>query len=354
MSPERFNHLVDLLRPLITKEVRCRIPISVEERLAVTLRYLATGNSQRDLAFSFKLGRSTINQIFTEVCISLWDVLSEYVSPFSSPEDWKRISNDFCQIWNMPHCIGAIDGKHVCIRQPSHTGTLLHNYKGFVSMVLLAVCDARYSFSFADVGEYGSNNGSGVLNIGKMFDRNQMDVPDSELIEGTNYELPYRLVGDEIFPLQNWLMRPYSGKALINDQQKIFNYRLSRARRIIENTFRILVSRWRVFQTPINATPEKVEKIILAAVALHNYLRQTDNANYTPVGFVDSENDSGEITEGQWRSKIDGNILQPVNRVRNSRYTNTALQTGQELSKFLMNEGSVSWQLKYIKRTGAE
>ena len=82
MSPaERFNHLADLLRPLITKEVRCRIPISVEERLAVTLRYLATRNSQRDLAFSFKFGRSTINQIITEVCTSSWDVLSEYVSP---------------------------------------------------------------------------------------------------------------------------------------------------------------------------------------------------------------------------------------------------------------------------------
>ena len=69
MSPERFNHLADLLRQLITKEVHCRIPISVEERLAVTLRYLATGNSQRDLAFSFKLERSTINQIIIEVYI---------------------------------------------------------------------------------------------------------------------------------------------------------------------------------------------------------------------------------------------------------------------------------------------
>ena len=115
MSPERFNHLTDLLQPLIAKEVRCRIPISVAESLAVTLRYLATGNSQRDLAFSLKLGRSTINQVITVVCTSLWDVLSEYVSPPSSPEDWKRISNDFCQIWNMLHCIGALDGKHVCI-----------------------------------------------------------------------------------------------------------------------------------------------------------------------------------------------------------------------------------------------
>ena len=229
MSPERFNYLADLLRPLITKEVPCRIPISVEERFAVTLRYLATGNSQRDLVFSFKLGRSTINQIITEVCTSLWDVLSEYVSPHSSSEDWKRISNDFCQIWNMLHCIGAIYGKHACIRKPSHTGTLWHNYKGFFSMVLLVICDARYCFSFVDVGEYGSNSDSGVLknsNMGRIFDRNQMGVPDSELIEGTNYELPYFLVGDEIFPLQNWLMCPYSGNTLTNDQRKIFNYRL--------------------------------------------------------------------------------------------------------------------------------
>ena len=109
-----------------------------------------------------------------------------------------------------------------------------------------------------------------------------------------------------------------------------------------------------MFHTPINATPEKVEKIILAVVALHNFLRQIDNDNYTPVGFVDSENESGEITEGQWRSKIDGNNLKPVNRVQNSRYTNTTLQTREEVSKFLMNEGSVSWQLKYIKRAGAE
>ena len=106
----------------------------------------------------------------------------------------------------MPHCICAIDGKHVCIRKPSHTRTLWHNYKGFFSMVLLAVCDARYCFSFLEVGKYGSNNDSGVLknsNTGKMFDRNQMGVPDSELIEGINYELPYFLVDDEIFPLQS-------------------------------------------------------------------------------------------------------------------------------------------------------
>ena len=74
-----------------------------------------------------------------------------------------------------------------------------------------------------------------------------MNIPESEKIPGDELELPYFLVGDEIFPLQTWLMRPFSGKALINETRKIFNYRLSRARRMIENTFGILVARWRIF-----------------------------------------------------------------------------------------------------------
>ena len=149
-------------------------------------------------------------------------------------------------------------------------------------------------------------------------------------------------------------MRPFSRKSLTNERRKIFNYRLSRARRIIENTFGILVSRWRVFQTPINATPEKVEKIILATVALHNYLRQTDNATYTPNGFVDNESSSGELIDGSWRSEIDTNNLKSIRRIRNSRYAATALQTRKNLSNYFVNEGSVSWQLKYIRRTGNE
>ena len=123
-------------------------------------------------------------------------------------------------------------------------------------------------------------------------------------------------LGDEIFPLTNWLMRPFSGKSLINEKRKIFNYRLSRVRRIIENTFGILVVRWTMFQRPIEGTPERVEKYILAMIALHNYLRQTDNAFYTPAGFVDSVDSAGELVEGNWRNLIDNN-LQPIRPVRN-------------------------------------
>ena len=125
--------------------------------------------------------------------------------------------------------------------------------------------------------------------MGGRFENGELSISESEKILGDDLELPYFLVGDEIFPLQIWLMRPCSGKAL-----KSFNYHLSRARRIIENTFGILVARWRIVQKSIELQPENVKKLVLAAIALHNYLRQTDNVSYTPSAFIDCKNSHGE------------------------------------------------------------
>lgn len=358
MSPDRFDHLLSLVHDGLVKRFHIRKPISPEERLAVTLRYLATGDSQTSIGFLFKLGRSTVNGIIEEVCDELWRALSpEYVNAPATKGDWKKIASDFYELWNMPHCVGALDGKHIRMRKPSDSGSLWHNYKGYFSMVLLAICDSRYCFSFVDVGEYGSNNDSGVLKnsrMGKMFEREEMNLPESETIEGDKLQMPYFLVGDEIFPLKNWLMRPYSGKSLVNEKRKIFNYRLSRARRIIENTFGIMVARWRIFQTTINAEPERVEKIVFACVALHNYLSQTDNAYYTPFGFVDCESKCGDIIPGQWRSKIESNSLESIKPIRSIKYKKSAIQTRENLAKYFVTGGAVSWQLEYIRRTGNE
>ena len=175
------------------------------------------------------------------------------------------------------------------------SGTYYYNYKGFYSIVLLVICHSKYCFTLFDLGQYGSNNDCGVL-ANSAMKNDKLVVPGLSKLRSCSFDpLPYFLVGDVIFPLKTWLMRPLPGK--LDGNQRIFNYRLSRARLATENTFGILAARWRIFCTPIKASEENVEKYILACLARHYYLRLTDNATYCPFGFVDSFDSSGKLKQ---------------------------------------------------------
>ena len=137
-------------------------------------------------------------------------------------------------------------------------------------------------------------------------------------------------------------------KALIKEMRKIFNYRLSRVRRIVENTFGILVVFW-IFQELI-----ELRKLVLAAIALHNYIRQTGNASYSPSGFIDCENGDGEIISGQWGNNVDGNTFQNIPKIRSSKYTINAIKTREELAYDLFRTVSFPWQMNYIRQTGQQ
>ena len=171
----------------------------------------------------------------------------------------------------MPHVIGAIDGKHVAMECPQNTGSIYHSYKGFFSQVLLAVCDAKYKFIFIDVGQYGSTNDRAVLKnleLGRRLESYSLNIPSKDIADknyfkdGEPFILPYYMVGDKIFQLKDYLMRPYPGT----------KSGLSRARRVIDNSFGILVARRRLFRKPIRTDKEIITSYILAGVALHNYL----------------------------------------------------------------------------------
>ena len=91
-----------------------------------------------------------------------------------------KIAKEFETTWNMSHVLGAWNGKYICIQCPPNTGILFHNYKGFFSYVLLAICDAKYNFTLVDIGQYGINNDSGVLansTMGKRFSNGTMNIP---------------------------------------------------------------------------------------------------------------------------------------------------------------------------------
>ena len=233
MSPGRFEHLLSLVGPPIKKtDTSFRKAIESAQRLALTLRFLASGDSQQSLTFSFRVSASTVSRIINETSAVIWEKLSEYTRPLKSEIEWLRIADEFKNTWNLEHCIGAIDEKHICTENPPNSGSLYYNYKGFYSLMLLAICDANYNFTVLDVGQYGSNNDADVLAnslLGQILETNSLKLPSPPQLEGCNYNpLPYYFVGDEDFPLSEIMMRPYPGK--LEEPEKIFNYRLSRAR----------------------------------------------------------------------------------------------------------------------------
>ncbi|KAB0794318.1 hypothetical protein PPYR_11157 [Photinus pyralis] len=336
-----------------------------------TLRFLATGDSYPSLSFAFRIAPSTICNIIKEVCIVLWQILSPlYLKPMNK-EKWISIINDFYNIWQLPNCMGSIDGKHVRIHAPSHSGSLYVNYKNFFSIVLLAVCDARYSFTYVDVGAYGSQSDGGILKnsiFGKRLLNGTLGVPQHLPLPNTEVSVPTFFVGDEGFPLQVNLLRPYSKRKVGAHPQDelIFNYslcafcRLSRARRVIENTFGIMVARFRIFHRNINAEPQTVDGIIKAAVCLHNFIKSENSSKqlYCNSNFIDRE-ENGALIKGDWRKEVPqqnafGNISEAHLRFGNRNSARNAWSFRNYIKDYLNNpEGSdiCPWQCDHIQRT---
>ena len=184
----------------------------------------------------------------------------------SSASEWEQISKEFEKRWNFPNCVGALDGKHIRIKQPAHSSSAFYNYKGFFSIILMALVDSQYRFIYIDVGANGRNNDASVFNSCSLSTLLRMEsdkLLQAKPLPGRQKVIPKCVVADEIFGLKPYLMKPFPGRQL-NNERRIFNYRLSRARRVVENAFGIMASRFGIFQSSINVDPTKAEIIVLA------------------------------------------------------------------------------------------
>lgn len=162
------------------------------------------------------------------------------------------------------------------IVSPEHTGILYFNYKGYFSVVLLAMVDANYKFLVVDIGSYGKEGDAGIFNKSNMgrLVKNGSIFPPPKLLPNSDVLMPHVILGDEAFRLDEHTMKPYCKRQALDDWKKRkFNYQLSRARRVSEDTFGIICSTFRVFFTPINVKPETVDVITLVCCCLHNFLR---------------------------------------------------------------------------------
>ena len=263
-------------------------------------------------------------------------------------EEWRKIADGFQHTWQFPNCIGALDGKHIKIKPPPKSGSMYFNYKSYFSIVLMALVDADYKFVYVDVGCQGRISDGGVFresSLNSALERNLLNIPSPQTLPERDVSVPFVVVADDAFPLKAHIMKPYSQRGL-DMSKRIFNYRLSRARRVVENAFGILANRFRVYESAFPLLPEKVEKIVLATCVLHNFLRSKSSARaiYTPPDILDREDPkTHEVRGGSWRESSSNGMV-AVARQSGNRPPTAAKDIQDELKDYFNEQGKVDWQ----------
>ncbi|GFU31991.1 DDE Tnp4 domain-containing protein [Trichonephila clavipes] len=117
-----FEELVALVSPSIErKNTSMRKANPAAERIALTLRYLTTGETQSSLSYQFRIAQNIISGIIPAVCAAIYHHLGSEIDVPESENEWKMVAEEFWAKWNFPLCFGAMDGKHIRIKPPSHS-----------------------------------------------------------------------------------------------------------------------------------------------------------------------------------------------------------------------------------------
>lgn len=266
----------------------------------------------------------------------------------SASNEWIEGARAFADIWDFHHCLGAMDGKHIAIKQPSNSGAYYYNYKSYYSVVLFAIVNANYEFMYVHTGTNGRVSDGGVLQETDFYEKlqnKQLNIPSPSNLTGSQSIAPYVFIGDEAFQLTENIMKPYRKTLGSPINERIFNYRLSRARRVVENAFGIMACRFRILLSTISLTNMKnIDLVVLACCALHNFLRRK-SPTYITVRGVDHENSDHTVTEGEWR--LEQNELDGL-QIRGRNSDDIAKRVRNIFTDYYSNEGQVEFQYNMI------
>lgn len=265
-----FAYIVGVCECMRRIDTNMRRAIPLEKRVAIGLYRLATSAEERTVAHVFGVSRTSVNIIFREFCNVVVGQLEPLHMGMPRANEFVDHMQRFAASTGFPQGVGALDGCHIEVCPPKEHASDYHNYKGWYSIILLAVVDHMYKFLSISVGSPGRNHDAAVFEGSRL-----PSVLDSALfkmgmktIEGV--AVGPVLLADQAFPLQCNLMKPFPHPGFPGSPSEAFNYSLSSARRVVENAFGRMKARFRMVHKGLECDIDNVNIIVRAACVLHN------------------------------------------------------------------------------------
>ena len=284
MSRAPFFSLCDLLRPYIQRQkTRMRQPIDVERQVALTLYYPADKGRMRKTSNAFGLSRPSVSITIRRVCAAICEHLGPLFIRLPTTEaEVKEKTSQFFDRFSLPQCLGAVDGTHIEIKQPSRNATDFVNQKSRFSLNVQACCDCSCQFMDVVVKWPGSVHDAcmfinSTLNeklkngvIPKCFKPGAHEF--KRIVEGEDPVQVY-ILGDPAYPLLPYLMKVYANGGS-TAQEQYFGYKLCIARNVIECAFGRLKARFSSLRRAMDINMDDLPTVIYSCFVLHNFCDQ--------------------------------------------------------------------------------
>ena len=272
MSKDTFAYLCDQLHSSISKsDTIMRKAISTEQRVAITLWFLSTGSDYRTIGHLFGVSKSTVCVVTKEVCAAIVECLLPQYIKIPTGAALQENVEAFKTELGFPQCVGAVDGTHIPIISPQECPADYYNRKGWHSIILQGTVDHAGRFIDAYVGWPGRVHDARVFSNSSLYHRGQSNTLFPDLKESiSGRDIPLVLLGDPAYPLLQWLMKAFPDNGRLSCEQKVFNYRLSKARVVVEHSYGRLKGRWRCLLKRLDVDVRDASELVAACCVLHN------------------------------------------------------------------------------------
>ncbi|XP_013883252.1 putative nuclease HARBI1 isoform X3 [Austrofundulus limnaeus] len=272
MSEETLLYLCDRLRPAMERnDTSFQLCVPLKKRVAIALWKLATGCEFRSIGHQFGVSVTTVYRCVQDFCTAAQDLLVPELTNLTNEGRYREMASYFENRWSLPNCVGAIYGLHIPIRAPQQCSTDFLNSKGWHYIFLQGVVDGRGQFwnVFAELP--GSLHDDQVLRLSNLWELPSQGnlFPDHTRVIG-DVTVGYYIVGDPVYPLKDWLLKPYSVNEQLTSKKQMFNEKAHQVRIMVDHAFGRLKGRWQCLSKKNECDISHAKSMALTCCALHN------------------------------------------------------------------------------------